>query len=84
MAVKFQAGVGPDQKRVHIYELEQPEGLQLSLCKRVNVARNYRADLVLHHQVMCFRCATLFIKHIKSEFDRLPVPEDCGVSEITL
>lgn len=80
---KFQAGVGPDQKRCHIYRVgDDPK---LSLCQFVCVARDYKADLALHNPFVCLRCVNKMLREYKSEGGRgCPPAEYLGVSELIL
>jgi hypothetical protein len=55
----FQAAVGPDQSRMHIYIVGTDP--KMSLCNRVCCARNYKADVVLSHPKVCGGCRTKFL-----------------------
>lgn len=80
---KFQAGVGPDQKRCHIYRVGDDP--RMSLCGAVCIARNYKADLCLHNSFVCLRCVNKALREWKSEGGNgCPPPEYFGVSEVEL
>jgi hypothetical protein len=75
MTRHFQAGTGPNMNRCHIYETGQE--LRMSLCGSVNIARNYKADLILNHPAVCRRCVAKFL-----QLNPKPTAVDLGVSEL--
>lgn len=83
---QFQAGVGPSQDRCHIYRVGDDP--RLSLCGRVCIARNYKADLVLSNMRVCLSCANRVLKiWVKERHDSkqaCPPPEYLGVSSLEL
>lgn len=85
MTQKFQAGVGPDQKRCHIYRVGDDP--RMSLCRAVCIARNYKADLAFNNGLVCKRCVRDFLKQWNSSKGtdpnwRIFTADDLGVSAL--
>lgn len=91
MTTQFQAGVGPNMTRCHIYRVGDDP--RLSLCASVVIARNYKADLDLANPMVCQKCAKKFLEYFVAENpewmranqnSKCPPASALGVSELTL
>jgi hypothetical protein len=67
----YQAGVGPNLQTLHIYAKGQSQGLRLSLCEAVNIARNYRGAVSISNAKLCKRCFSALQKSL---------PPDTGIT----
>jgi hypothetical protein len=64
----YQAGVGPSQTNLHLYQTPPvyADTPKLALCGGVNVVRNYKAEVSISNVKLCKRCFFLLQKAIGS------------------
>jgi len=81
MTNKYQAAIGPDMVKLHIYapDPETPR-YRPSLCERVNVARNYQGAVSMSRANLCKRCFSILQKSLDK--DAAITAELIGVSAI--
>lgn len=81
MIARYQAGVGPQMSVCHIYEVpaDPQSRVKLSLCNRVNVVRNYKANFSFNNMNVCVTCKKKFVA---AWAGRPLSPADLGVSSI--
>jgi hypothetical protein len=78
----YQAGIGPSQTNLHIYQTPplHADVPKMALCGAVNVVRNYKAEVSISNAKLCKRCFFLLQKVIGS--DAGITAEMIGVSSI--